>query len=374
MFLHNLKYTIKTLFKNKILIFWTFAFPIILGLFFNMAFSGIEDDEVLKEFDIAVINNDDFNKNEIYKETLKKLSEEEKIFNINYTSVEEANKLLDDSKIEGYVLFEKDTPKLVFKKNGVYQTVLKSVIEKIEENKTIITDIMSKNKNNDINNIINTKEIKFNNISNSNLSYMVIEFYTLIAMAAMYSGMIGLSAINNVLANMSSKGKRISVSCTKKSTIILSSLLASYLVSLIGMGLLLVFLIFILKINFGLNILLVLFLSALGSLAGISFGIFLGSTFKMSEGGKVGIVIAISMFFAVLSGMMGVTLKYVIDKNIPILNMINPNNLITDGFYSLYYYSTYDRYFRDVICLLIFTSICLIISFINLRREKYDSI
>ena len=42
MFLHNLKYTIKTLFKNKILIFWTFAFPIILGIFFNMAFSNIE--------------------------------------------------------------------------------------------------------------------------------------------------------------------------------------------------------------------------------------------------------------------------------------------------------------------------------------------
>ena len=42
MFIHNLKYTIKTLFKNKVLIFWTFAFPIILGVFFNMAFSNIE--------------------------------------------------------------------------------------------------------------------------------------------------------------------------------------------------------------------------------------------------------------------------------------------------------------------------------------------
>lgn len=51
MFVHNLKYTIKTLFKNKILIFWTFAFPIILGIFFNMAFSNIEKDEVLKVFD-----------------------------------------------------------------------------------------------------------------------------------------------------------------------------------------------------------------------------------------------------------------------------------------------------------------------------------
>ncbi|MEI3499074.1 MAG: hypothetical protein V8Q71_00925 [Bacilli bacterium] len=52
------------------------------------------------------------------------------------------------------------------------------------------------------------------------------------------------------------------------------------------------------------------------------------------------------MFLSVLSGMMGVTLKYVIDKNIPVVNLINPNNLITDGFYSLYYYDTLSRYFR----------------------------
>lgn len=58
MFIHNLKYTIKILFKNKVLIFWTFAFPIILGLLFNMAFSNIEKDEMLKVFSIAVVSND----------------------------------------------------------------------------------------------------------------------------------------------------------------------------------------------------------------------------------------------------------------------------------------------------------------------------
>lgn len=75
MFIHNLKYTIQTLFKNKILIFWTFAFPIILGIFFNMAFSNIEKDEQLKVFDIAVVNDSQFEKQIIYKETLKELSD-----------------------------------------------------------------------------------------------------------------------------------------------------------------------------------------------------------------------------------------------------------------------------------------------------------
>ena len=53
MFYHNLKYSIKILLKNKVLIFWTFAFPIILGTFFHMAFSNLVSSEKLDIIDIA---------------------------------------------------------------------------------------------------------------------------------------------------------------------------------------------------------------------------------------------------------------------------------------------------------------------------------
>ena len=61
-------------------------------------------------------------------------------------------------------------------------------------------------------------------------------------------------------------------------------------------------------------------------------------------------------------------------KNIPIINKINPAALITDGFYSLYYYDTLNRYFFNVISLVVFSGIILGISSIVLRRQKYDSI
>ena len=35
-----------------------------------------------------------------------------------------------------------------------------------------------------------------------------------------------------------------------------------------------------------------------------------------------------------LAGMMGGSMKYVIDKNVPIINKINPAAMITDGFYA----------------------------------------
>lgn len=302
---------------------------------------------------------------------------------------EEANRLLDESEIEGYVVISDDV-KVVIKENGSNQTIIKFVIQEIKQNKKIVEDLSLKEIEKEtsngnysfdtteiVNNIltkINSQEVSLNSLSSSNLSYMTIEYYTLIAMACMYTGMLGLTSINNCLANMSNKGKRISVSPNKKSTIVLSSLIGSYIVSLLGLSILLLFLLFVLKVDFGNNMLLVILLSMIGSLAGISLGVLVASVFKLSEGAKTGIIIAISMFLSVLSGMTGVTLKYVIDTNVPIVNLINPNNLITDGFYSLYYYNTLDRYFRDLIYLIIFVIICLVISFFSLRREQYDSI
>lgn len=72
--------------------------------------------------------------------------------------------------------------------------------------------------------------------------------------------------------------------------------------------------------------------------------------------------------------MMGITMKYIVDKNIPIVNKLNPASMITDGFYSLYYYDTLDRFVFNIASLLIFALIMITISYFSLRRQKYDSI
>lgn len=391
MFYHNLKYSLKTLFRDKGLIFWTFAFPILLGLFFNLAFSDIEKSETLDVIDIAIINNYEYQNNTMIKEAFKELgssTSNNQLFNIKYVDIDEANKLLDDNKIEGYILLENNDKKIVVKENGVNATVIKSVVDELSTNEKIINELvkdeLSTNTNKDISKIyenvykkaqnLMTKDNNITDISSKNLSYTVIEFYTLIAMSCLYGGTIGLVAISNNLANMSDKAKRKSISPTSKSSMLLSSLLASYIVQIIGVALLLLFLYLILKIDFGTNPLFVIILTLSGSLAGLTTGVFIGTVLKCNESVKTGIIIAITMFFCCLAGMMGITLKYVIDTNIPILNIINPANMITDGFYSLYYYETLNRFWFNVASLLIYSLILILISYKTLRRQKYDSI
>lgn len=393
MLFHNFKYTLKTLFKNKMLIFWTFAFPLILGTFFKMAFSNIETSEKLDVIDIGIVNDSNFENNAIYKEAFKTLSDEEnedRLFNIKYVNLDEAKNMLNNKEITGYLVIENDTPKIIISSNGINETILKLVTEEITQTSSLIQtkaenevrkEIMSGNYNIDyekiyknILEVINNENVKLNNISNSNLSYTMIEYYTLIAMTCLYGGILSMTAINYNLANISSKGKRVAISPVNKIKIILSSTFASYVVQLIGLLLLFVYSIFVLKVNYGNNLILVILLALVGSLSGLSLGTFVGTVFKFNENAKVGLVIAITMLGCFLSGMMGITMKYIVDKNIPLVNKLNPASMITDGFYSLYYYNTLDRYYFDVISLVIFACIMLGISFISLRRQKYDSI
>ncbi len=393
MFIHNFKYAFKTLFKNRMLIFWTFAFPIILGTLFNMAFSNIENSEKLDIINIAIINNDDFENNEAFKTSFEELSDEnneDRLFNTQYTTEEKAKELLDNGEIVGYMKLKEDKPILTFATSGINETIFKYVTEEIEQTSDIIKNlsetetqkqITSGNYNINYEEIYNkvielAKEdkVKLKNISNSNLSYTMIEFYTLIAMTCLYGGMLSMVSINQTLANMSNKGKRIAVSPTKKGTIILSSLLASYIAQLIGLAILFVYTLFVLKVDYGDNTSLIILLAMIGSFAGLTLGTFVGTLFKTNENAKTGILVALTMFWCYLSGMMGITMKYVVDKNVPIINKINPASMITDGLYSLYYYDTFDRYWFNIISLLIFAFVLMLISFFSLRRQKYDSI
>jgi ABC-2 type transport system permease protein len=387
MFYHNFKYSLKILLKNKSLIFWTFAFPILLGTLFNMAFSNIEKSEKLSIIDIAIINSDEFDNYKIFKETMQTLSDDNnknKIFNITYTDISKAKKLLLNEEITGYLKFNENNIDIIVNSSGINETILRSIVDEIEREKEVINTLVKKETEkgnidytaiyNRIALLLNNSNATLKDISNKNLSYTMIEYYTLVAMAVLYGALISMNVVNYKLANMNSVGKRTAVSKVGKGKLLLGSLLASYIVQMLSLLILLVYTIFVLKVDYGSDIMHVILLIAIGSLASLTLGLGVSTMLKTNENAKTGILIAITMLWSTLSGMMGITTKYVIDKNIPILNILNPANMITDAFYSLYYYDTLNRFYSNIISLLVFSLIMIIISYESLRRQKYDSI
>ena len=361
------------------------------GTFFNMAFSNIENSEKLDIIKIAIIENEDFKNNEIWKEAFATLSDtenEDRLFDTKYTTEEEAKQLLQDGEITGYMKLEEDKPKVTFQSSGINETILKQVTEEITQTTEIVSNLAETEIQKemtagnyrvdyekiykDVLEMAQNQEAKIQNVSRNHLSYTMIEFYTLSAMTCLYGGILGMVAINQNLANMSHNGKRVSVAPITKGKVVLSSVLASYVVQLIGLALLFVYTVFVLKVDYGNNLLLIILLGAVGSLAGLSMGVAIGALLKTNETVKTGIVISVTMLGCFLSGMMGITMKYIVDKNLPIVNQINPASMITDGFYALYYYDTFDRYFFNIASLLAFAIVMIVLAYTSLRKQKFE--
>lgn len=388
--MRHLNYAFKMLIKDKMLIFWTFAFPLILGTFFYLAFSNIENSEKLSIIPIAIVEDEELTKNSIFKtafDTLSSPKSDHQLFQTRYTTAEEAKKLLEDNAIVGYLQLKEQEPQLTFNTNGIDETIFQFVTEEMNQRSQLISHLIEKKISEapeiapnpeeiyqDVINLVNENNVRVVDRSSEHLSYTQVEFYTLVAMTCLYGGTLSMISINRILANMSPQGKRTSISPVKKWRLIFSHLLASYFVQLLGLALLFAYTVFILKVDYGEHLPLIVLLAIIGSFCGLTLGMAVGVLFKVNENIKIGILISLTMLGCFLSGMMGITMKYVIDTHLPLLNQLNPASMITDGLYSLYYYETFDRYWAYIFHLLMVSVVLIGISIFSLRGQTYDRI
>ena len=391
MFIHNYLYSLRLMLGNKQLVFWTLAFPLIMAMLFNMAFSNIEKSEKLDPIDIAVVDDSSFRSNMIYTETLETLGKgDDRIFNITYTDAGKAEKMLRDGEITGFVRFEDNEPRITVRSNGINETIMCSVFDEIgSESKLIMnvgmTEIMSLVKSGktdiDYQSLFKEEAEKImgddtglTDTSPKNMSFVMIEYYSLIAMACMYSGLLSMTLMNYRLANISPVGRRSTISPSKRLSQISGSLTASLTVQLFGLAMLYLLLIFVVRADFGTKLPEIILLSLLGSLAGLTLGVAVAVLVRINENAKLTVLLSVVMAGCFFAGMMGITMKNIIDKNAPFINRINPVAMITDGLYALYYYDSGERYLINVISLAVFSAVMMLISVSGLRRQRYDSL
>lgn len=359
---------------------------------FFLAFSNIEESEKMSPVKIAVVKDDNFMAQPTLQSILSELSNarsENQIFELKYTNESKAKTLLENQKVVGYLKMEKEHPNIYVKKNGIEETIFESVMTEIVQTSSLIdlgvkSEIKSQGvqlTREELSEIYLSVQNKINsmipNVKDESpvmLSYMMIEYYTLIAMACLYGAMFGMFTMNQTLANMSKKGARVAVSALPKGKLLVANMLASYTIQLIGLGILFIYTIFVLNVNYGSNLWEVILLSFAGALAGLSLGTMVGAIMRTSEDMKIGIIVSITMLGCFLSGMMGVVTKYYVDQFLPWINRINPANLITDGFNCLYQVGKMDQFWIDFCMLLAFSIIMLLIALTRLRRNSYDSI
>jgi ABC-2 type transport system permease protein len=294
------------------------------------------------------------------------------------TTKENAGQLLDDNKIVGYIDVGQEI-KLVVKSSGLDQSIIKSFLDSYRQTSSAVTSMITANPAvvqggllSDIGSRQDfTKQVSGNSAKpDSVLNY----FYSLIAMACLYGAFWGMREVTDIQANLSTRAARINMAPVHKLKVFLSSISAALVLNFAELLVLLAFLHFGLKIDFGQKTGFVLLTTFIGSIAGISLGALVSAIVKKNEGLKVAVVLGVTMLGSFLSGMMYQDIKYIVAQNVPVLSYLNPVNLLTDAFYALYYYDTYSRYFLNIGILGLIILLFGTVTYLIIRRQKYASL
>lgn len=373
--MHELKYQLKILLRDRVMVFWAFIFPLLLATMFNLAFSNLITSEGFEAINIAIV---ELQEDENFKTVIDSLSSEgeNQLFRTQYVSLDKAQQLLEGGSISGYLIVSEEI-EITVSDRGFSQTMIQAVVNNYYQFSSTMTNIAELNPSAFLSGVFDDMGLdrdNFNEVTNQNVDLTVIYFYSLIGMTCMYGGIWGLLVTTNIEANLSTQGTRVAVAPTRKIKVLISGLLAAFICQYASVLLLVGYLLYGIGISFGSQLGLILLLTAAGSYVGLALGSLIGNTLKGSLDTKINVNMAITMVLSFLSGMMVIEMKYWVQERFPLAAYINPVNLITDGLYALYYYTTNDRYFFNILCLLVIGIIMSAISLIMMRDKKYDSI
>lgn len=376
-------HNIRLLLRNRGLVFWTLAFPILLGVLFKAALGGLMTTQSFDPVPVAVVDSQEYRLSP-YKTAFDELSRGNDAL-VTVTSVAttaEGSSLLADDHVAGVVEVIGDEASLTVATGGMDQTILTLLLDEIAQRVDMVTTLMADEMAPgedpqavaaEIMDRLAESGFTLKDASPSSMDPLMAEFFSLVAMAALYGGMFSGTLMNYAQPQLGAVGRRIGVAPTRKSVFVASGIIASYVVEFVGLVLLVVVCRFLFGIDFGSNWGLTLVVASAGALAGLSLGVAVSALVRGGENMKIGVLIGMTMLGALLAGMMGGGLRYRVDATAPLVNKVNPVALITDGFYTLYYHPGSDGLWADLGILLVISLVLIGASMLTLRRQRYDS-
>lgn len=381
MYFHSFYYNFKSLVRNYPQVFWCFAFPILLATMFHFAFGGLGTDESFSAIPVAVVTEG--TTNELLTDMLEQLSEpgDDQFLSITYATKEEASSLLEQKEVIG-ILYTGESLKLSVSDEMVNmqleQSILAAFVEQFNmESKALETIYLSHPEKfaDAISQLSEeTSYLKDTDLSNGSTDQSLIYFFNLIAMTCLYAAMAGSNIAIDNQANLSDLGMRRNISPVHKMISILGGLTATVLFEFISVVIGIGYMAFILGVNFGSQTGFILLACLIGCITGVSLGFFIGSFGTASRMTKFGTLMGIIMLCCLFSGLMIGNMRMTIEKICPFFNKINPAALISDSFYALVIYPSHERYFTNLVSLLLLSALFSFGGFILVRRKKYASL
>lgn len=406
MFLHAMKYSFLSLIRSKSLVFWCFAFPLLLGTMFSFAFGGLAKDESFHAIPVAIVSdfktaNTDISltaADEIYRlfDELSKPGAQQ-FLEISYTTEEEALRLLSEKEVYGIITVSMPpiaaytdsaahltqapltlTLSAEMNSDTLYQSILGTFVEQFNMEYQAVAGI-ALTQSEKLPDVFSRMTKTTDYIAKATLGAETLDesltyFFNLIAMTCLYAAIAGSNLAIDSQANLSPLGARRSISPAPRLATMLGDFSALLLLEFVAVLTALFYFSGVLGVNFGTRFGYVVLTALCGCLTGISLGFFVGSLGHFTRDTKFGILIAVIMASCFLSGLMVGNIRMFVENICPLVNRINPAAQIADALYALIIYPSQERFFRNIASLLIISAVLSLSGLVLIRRKKYASI
>lgn len=309
MFWHFYHYRLKVLLRNKSLLFWTLAFPILLGAMFTAAFSGIDQIDQMETRKIAVVAEDQ-EKAASFVSVLEEIKNEDSpLFTIEELGLNEANEQLEKEEIAGFYTVDSREITLSVANTGISQTLMKTVLDQYLQSIELSSRLLDSGG-------IQPNQLTADFFANQNfvkekktggtISLKSFYFFTLVGMSILYGFMWGLRNAQDQQANQSANGIRLSLIPKNKLFVSIANLCAGFTVFFLEILILLAVYHFVYQADFGSRWQWILVVAAIGSANAIILGTIFGNGFvKLTLPQKESLAVSVTMIMSFFSGMMG---------------------------------------------------------------------
>ncbi|MGI5979427.1 MAG: ABC transporter permease [Oscillospiraceae bacterium] len=378
MFAHIFTTRLKCLLRDRMSVFWTLLFPIVLALFFNVSLRNIDNMDRFTPTAAAVVDDAAYQNDAGFRAALEAVSTgDDRLFALSAVSKSEADELLKSGKISGYFSLNGGLS-LTVNASNFDTSLMETFADSYLQMSAAAGDILSSDPTayEKLAEALSTQAEYLRDVpvSSAEPDSSFAYFYSLLAMTCLYAGFWGVREITDIQADLSARAARVNIAPVKKNKAFFSSMSASFVLSFSEILILLAFLRFVLGIGFGTRAGLVVLTSLVGCLLGLSGGAFIAAVVKGGEDVKTGIMLCFTMVGCVLAGMMYQGIKTDIQNNIPVLGWLNPVNLLSDAYYALYYFDSLDRYLLNIGVLCAFVAVFSTGTYLTIRRRKYASL
>lgn len=371
-----IKYSFLAKIRDFSLVFWPFVFPLVLTTAMYFSIGQMEESD-FETIPVAIVTQST-GEEDVFQEYLETMGDDkEALINVRPMAEEEAVTALENGDIEG-IFYSRKEPSLTVGGSGLAQSILQMILESYTEGKQTLEDVSKIHPDrmeaairqmSDYGSV--TEEVSLGGRTTNTTAQF---FYAMIGMACLYGCFIGYQSAMDLQANLSALAARRCVSPVHRMRWILSETAVSFGIHFVNMLVLLAYMKYILRLEFAGSYAEMIPVVIIGSMIGVTMGIFITSIGKMGESVKIGIMISVSLALSFLAGLMNADIKNVIDRNVPLLNRINPAALISDALYCLNVYDAPERYMQDMVILFVMCVLLLTGTFLIVRRERYGSI